>query len=121
MADRSKTMLLGNAGTDGDMKYTGNGTPCTTFRMGVNRKYQKNGEEVQDTDWFGVVCFGKVAEIAQHIKKGMRIYVEGRVGLKTYESQDSQFHSSLELRANDIVIEDRYNGGSKFDDEEEPF
>lgn len=62
MANLNKIMIIGNVGSDPEMRFTPNGNPVTTFRVAVNNTYVKDGERKQDTEWFTVITWNKLAE-----------------------------------------------------------
>src|SRR5207244_8724841 len=63
------------------------------------------GEQSEETDWFRVTAWNKLAEICnQYLTKGQRVYVEGRVSMRMYDGNDGQKHGSLDLTASDIMM-----------------
>ena len=76
-----KTMIIGNLGSDPEMRYTPNGRAVTQFNVAVNQstKNQQTGEWVEETDWFRVTIWGDRAErMAENLRKGNKVFVEGR-------------------------------------------
>ncbi len=112
----NKIIVIGNVGTDPEMKYTPNGNPVTSFRLAVSRSYKDgSGERQQDTEWFSVVSWNALAESCnEYLAKGKRCYVEGRLKSQTWTAQDGQPRFSNEIIANSVVFLDR---ASKGDDE----
>jgi len=74
-------IAVGNVGKDAEMRYTPSGQAITSFSVATNRKYTgANGEKVEETIWFRVSTWGKLAEICnQYVKKGSKVLVEGRL------------------------------------------
>ena len=74
-----KLTIVGNAGSDADMRYTPQGKAVSQFSVATNRKYtDSNGEKVKETTWFRVTAWGKLAEICgQYVKRGGKVLVEG--------------------------------------------
>lgn len=109
MANLNKVMLIGNVGTEPEMRFTPNGNPVTSFRIAVNRIYtSSDGERRQETEWFTVVTWNKLAENCnQFLTKGQRAYVEGRLRSRTWEGQDGQRRSRFEVVANQVLFLDR--------------
>jgi len=109
MASLNKIMLIGNLGSDPEMRYTPNGKAVTSFRMATSRRYTTPaGESREETDWFRVSVWGKQAESCnQFISKGKRVYVEGRLHSRNWEGQDGQMRTSLEVSANRVIFLDR--------------
>ena len=112
MSGLNKVMLIGNLGTDPEMRYTANGSAVTTFRMACSRNYRSpNGERHEDTEWFTVVTWNKTAEIvSQILHKGSRAYVEGRLSTRSWDGPDGQKRYRTEVIANQVLFLDRAQG-----------
>ncbi len=111
--DLNKVMLIGRLGIDPEMRYTPSGSPVTTFRLAVGRQWRDSGgESREETEWFSVVAWNKLAEICnQYLSKGTRIYVEGRLQTRSWEDQQSgQTRYKTEVIANDMIILDSREG-----------
>ena len=108
MAGLNKVMIIGNLGTDPEMRFTPNGNPVTSFRMATSRNYTSpEGERKQETEWFDVVTWNRLAETCnQFLVKGKRAYVEGRLRTRNWESQDGQKRSRIEIIANRVLFLD---------------
>lgn len=105
--DLNKTMLIGRLGADPEMRYTGSGTPVTSFRIAVNRNTRQGDEAGETTDWFSVVAWQKLAEIcSQYLTKGSRVYIEGRLQTRSYEGNDGQKRYVTEVVASDMIMLD---------------
>ena len=109
MASLNKVMIIGNVGNDPEMRFTPNGNPVTSFRVATNWVYTTpEGERKQETEWFTVVTWNKLAEQCnQFLTKGRLVYVEGRLRTRTWESQDGQKHYRTEIVANRVTFLDR--------------
>ena len=105
----NKVMIIGNLGSDPEMRFTANGTPVTTFRMAVNwRRQGQEGERREETEWFSVVAWNKLAETCnQYLAKGRRAYVEGRLQTRSWEGQDGQTRYRTEIIASNVIFLDR--------------
>lgn len=108
-AGLNKIMVIGNLGTDPEMRYTPSGKPVTTFRLAINRVYRTDdGERREETEWFTVVAWDRLAEQSnQYLAKGRRAYIEGRFRSRKWESQDGQPRSVNEIIANSILFLDQ--------------
>ncbi|MCG3140729.1 MAG: Single-stranded DNA-binding protein [Anaerolineae bacterium] len=105
----NKVMIIGRLGRDPEMRYTPSGKPVTSFSVAVSRTYTKpEGERVEETDWFNVVAWGRLAEIcSQYLTKGSLVYVEGRLETRSWEGDNGQKHYRTEVVAGDVNILDR--------------
>jgi len=109
MASLNKLTVIGNLGTDPEMRFTPGGNPVTSFRIATTRTYvTSEGERRQETEWFTVVTWSKLAETCnQFLSKGRRAYVEGRLRTHSWEGQDGQRRFRNEIVANRVIFLDR--------------
>jgi single-strand DNA-binding protein len=101
-----KVMIIGNLGSDPEMRYTPNGRAVTQFNVAVNQstKNQQTGEWIEETDWFRVSVWGDRAErMAESLRKGNKVFVEGRFRTREFEGRDGQKRTALEITADSIV------------------
>jgi single-strand DNA-binding protein len=101
----NKVMIIGNLGRDPEMRYTASGQPVTQFTVAVNRNYKNQaGEWQEETEWFRIVAWGPLAErTAEYLRKGRKVYVEGRLQTRQWEGQDGQKRYTTELVANTVT------------------
>jgi len=93
--------LIGRLGADPQLRYTQNGTAVTTFSLAVPR--ERNREE---TDWFDVTCWGKLAELAaQHLTKGRQVGITGRLQQERWE-KDGEKRSKVVVVVEEITFVD---------------
>src|SRR3989304_3552236 len=92
MAGLNKVMLIGNLGKDPEMRYTANGSAVTTFSLAVNRSFGGgDGGRREETEWFTIVTWNKLAELlGQHLQKGRKVFVEGRLTTRSWDGPDGQ-------------------------------
>ena len=109
MVSLNKVMIIGNVGSEPEMRFTPNGNPVTSFRVATNRVYNTvDGERKEETEWFTVVAWGRLAEQCnQFLVKGQRVYTEGRLHTRTWESPDGQRHYRPEIVANRVLFLER--------------
>jgi single-strand DNA-binding protein len=111
-------MIIGNLGRDPEMRYTPSGQAVTQFTVATNRRWQQNGEWQEETEWFRVVVWGPQAErTAERLRKGNKVYVEGRIQTRQWEDQQGQKRTTVELVANQVTSLERRERG----DEDAPF
>ena len=109
MVGLNKIIIIGNVGTDPEMRYTPNGNSVTSFRMASSRSYTtSDGERKQDTEWFTVVTWNQLSEQCnQFLTKGRRAYVEGRLRSHQWQGQDGQARFRNEIVANKVLFLDK--------------
>lgn len=109
MAGLNRIMVIGNLGTDPEMRYTPSGSPVTSFRLAVSRTYTTGeGERRDETEWFTVIAWQRLAELCnQYLSKGRRAYVEGRIRSRSWEGRDGQIRFVNEIVANQVLFLDQ--------------
>jgi single-strand DNA-binding protein len=103
----NKVMLIGNLGKDPEVKYTPSGVPVAKFSLATNERYKDKGGEWQDrTEWHNIVAWQRLAEIVgEYVKKGSKIYIEGRIQTSSWEDKQSgEKKYRTEIVANDLVL-----------------
>ena len=100
----NKMTLIGNVGSDPEMRYTPNGNPVTSFSVATNRRYTTaEGEQREETEWFRVSAWNRLGETCnQYVVKGMKVFVEGRFSSREWTDQEGQKRTSLEINCNEI-------------------
>lgn len=98
----NKITLIGNLGSDPEIRYMPSGDACTTFSVATNRRYRtRDGEERDETQWYRVEVWGGQAEPCnQYLEKGRLVYVEGSHSNREWQGQDGVMRTSSEVRAN---------------------
>ena len=102
----NKVMLIGNLGRDPEMRYTPTGKPVTAFSLAVNRSWSTaEGERREDAEWFNIVAWGELAERCnKYLRKGERVYVEGRLQTRNYEDKEGKKVYITEVVAEDVLL-----------------
>jgi single-strand DNA-binding protein len=104
----NKCMIIGNLGRDPEMRYTPSGQAVTQFTVATNRRWQTNGEWQEETEWFRVVVWGQQAErTAERLRKGNKVYVEGRIQTRQWEDQTGAKRYTTELVADRVTSLER--------------
>ena len=118
----NKVMLIGNLTRDPEMRYTPQGTAVCTFGIATNRSWTTDtGEKKDEADFHNIVAWNKLAEIcAQLLKKGRKVYVEGRLQTRSWQAQDGTQKQRTEIVINDMVILDKKEDGGEPIDIPEP-
>lgn len=96
----NKAIILGNVCQDIDMRYTSNGNAVANFSIATNEEWKdKNtGQKQERAEFHKVVIFGKIAEVAgQYLKKGSKVYIEGKLQTRKWQGQDGQDRYTTEV------------------------
>lgn len=98
MASLNLVQIIGNLGRDPEMRYTASGQAVTQATVAVSRRFQKNGEWTETTEWFKLVLWGESGErLAEKMKKGQSIYAQGRLETRSWEDKEGAKRYSTEL------------------------
>jgi single-strand DNA-binding protein len=109
----NKVMLIGNLGADPEMRYTANGNAMTRLRLAVSRSYGTEEGRKEETEWFTVIAWSKLAELlGQHLQKGRKVYVEGRLTTRSWDGPDGQKRYATEVVASQVLFLDRAQAGA---------
>ena len=115
----NKCMIIGNLGRDPEMRYTPRGQAVTQFSVATNRNFRDpQGEWQSETEWFRVVVWAERAErAAEQLRKGHKVYVEGRLQTRQWEDQSGNKRYTTELiadRVTSLERRDREDGPPPF-------
>lgn len=105
----NKIMLIGNLGRDPEMSYTQNGKAVTKFSVAVSRRMadRTTGEKREETQWFNVVAWESLAELCNsHLRKGSKVYIEGRMTSRKYRDRDNVERTAWEVVAEGMEMLD---------------
>ena len=114
MRSLNRAMLIGNLGADPEIRSLPSGQPVATLRVATNETWQdKQGGRQERTEWHRVVAFGRLAEIARdYMKKGHKVYIEGRIQTRNWQDQQGQTKYMTEIVAqNVLMLTGRGDGG----------
>jgi len=106
MGSVNKVILVGNLGKDPEVKYLEGGVAVANFSVATSEVYKdKNGAKVENTDWHKVVVWRGLAEVAEkYLKKGMQVYIEGRMRTKSWTDKEGVKQYSTEVVADNLVM-----------------
>jgi single-strand DNA-binding protein len=111
----NKVILIGNLGSDPEVRYTPDGVPVANFNLATSESWndRNTGERQERTEWHRLVLWRKLAEIAgQYLKKGAKIYVEGKLQTRSWDDQSGQKRYTTEIVVNDMqMLDSRGEGG----------
>ncbi len=110
----NKVILVGNLGNDPEVKYTAGGMAiCTLSLATTSVRKDKEGQQVEKTEWHRVKLFGKLGEIAgEYLKKGRQAYIEGRIEYGMYEKEGVK-HYTTDIIADEMQMLGSGDGESK--------
>ena len=112
-ASINKAILIGNLGSDPELRSTPSGVQVANFSLATTESWtDKSGERQERTEWHRVVIWRRLAEVAgQYLKKGSKIYIEGKLQTRSWEDQNGQKRYTTEVVANSMEMLD---GGQTF-------
>ncbi len=103
----NKVILIGNLGKDPDVRHFEEGRAVASFPIATSESYKdKNGEQRENTDWHNVVVWrsGLVGVVEKYLKKGNKVYVEGRLKTRSYEDQDKNTKYVTEVLVDNLTL-----------------
>lgn len=111
--DLNKVMIIGRLTRDPELRTTPNGANVCQLGLATNYVYtnQQSGQKVEQVEYHNVVMWRKLAEIAnQYLKKGQRVYIEGRLVTRSWDAQDGTKRSKTEIVADNMIMLDGGQG-----------
>lgn len=114
----NKVILIGNLGQDPEVRYMPNGNAVANVSLATSESWKdKNtGETQEKTEWHRVVFFRRLAEIVgEYVKKGSKIYVEGRLQTRKWQDNNGQDRYTTEIVADQMQMLDSRGGSAAFD------
>jgi single-strand DNA-binding protein len=104
----NKVILIGNLGQEPELRYTGSGTAVCNMRLATNESYtNRDGEEVQKTEWHNIVAWGRLGEICnEYLDKGSQVYFEGSLQTRSWEDRDDNTRYTTEVKAQEMMFLD---------------
>lgn len=100
----NQVTVVGNLTREPELRYTPSGAAVAKFGLAVNRSYtNRNGEKVEDTSFFNVNAWRQLAEnVAESLSTGTRVIVSGRLQSRSWETEDGQKRSVVEIEADEV-------------------
>ncbi|MGB5835394.1 MAG: single-stranded DNA-binding protein, partial [Thiohalocapsa sp.] len=112
----NKVILIGNLGVDPEVRYMPSGSAVANIRIATSEtwKDKTTGEPQERTEWHRIAMFGKLGEIAgQYLRKGSKVYIEGRLRTRKWQGQDGQDRYTTEIVADQMqMLDGRGQGGA---------
>ena len=106
MASVNKVIIMGNCGRDPEVRHMPNGKATCNISIATSSRYKdKNGENVETTEWHRVTFFDKLAEIVgEYVKKGKPLYVEGRLKYGKFTNKDGHEQNTCDIIATEMQL-----------------
>lgn len=117
----NKVMLIGNLTRDPQVRFTPSGTAVCTFGIATNRSWvpSDGSDRQEETEYHNIVAWSKLAEICgQLLKKGDKVYVDGRIRTREWKSQDGQDRRVTEIVIDNMMLLSNSRGGGSYSAEE---
>ncbi|GAA4416479.1 hypothetical protein GCM10023187_47930 [Nibrella viscosa] len=114
MAGVNKVILVGNLGSDPEVRYLDGGSVVARFNIATSESYtNRNGERVEQTEWHRIELWDNLAKVAeQYLRKGNQVYIEGKLKTETWQDKDGAQRSGVRVRATSMqLIGGRPNSG----------
>lgn len=106
MAGVNKVILIGNLGSDPEIRYLDGGSVVARFNIATTEAYtNRNGERVEQTEWHRVELWDNLAKIAeQYLRKGNQVYIEGKLRSETWQDKDGVQRTGVRVRATNMTL-----------------
>ncbi|MBU1038842.1 single-stranded DNA-binding protein [Patescibacteria group bacterium] len=118
----NKAMVIGNITRDPEVRTTTQGTAVTTFTVATNLRWTNSAGERQDkTEYHNVVAWRRLAEICgQYLKKGSKVFIEGRLQTRSWDDAQGQKHWRTEIITDNMIMLDRAGANNSATNTNEP-
>ena len=103
----NKVILIGNLGKDPDVRHLENGATVANFPIATSENYKdrKTGEKISQTEWHNIVVWRGLADITErYLKKGDKVYIEGKLRTRSWQDQDGNTKYTTEVVADNLTM-----------------
>ena len=103
----NKVILIGNLGKDPEVRKLESGALLTRFSIATSEQYtdKVSGKRIENTDWHDIVTWRGLAEVSEKfLKKGMKVYIEGKLKKRTWTDKDGQQRNNVDIVADELTI-----------------
>src|SRR6202034_4613552 len=106
MSGVNKVILIGNLGRDPEVRYLEGGIAVANFPLATTEVHKsRSGEKFESTEWHNIVLWRGLAEVAEKLlKKGMQVYIEGRIRTRSWEDKDGSKKRTTEITGDNMTI-----------------
>lgn len=112
----NKVILVGNVGKDPEVRYLENGVSVARFPLATTETYtdKNNGEKREITDWHNVVAWRGLAKVCEnYVKKGMKVYIEGKLKTRSWQDESQQTKYATEIVADQLIMMSKHEGNNE--------
>ncbi|MFA6098005.1 MAG: single-stranded DNA-binding protein [Patescibacteria group bacterium] len=111
----NKVLLIGNVTRDPEVRTTPNGQNVSSFGVATNRRWtDQSGQKKEQVEFHNIVAWRKLADIVgQYLKKGSKVFIEGRLQTRTWDDQSGVKRYRTEIIASNMIMLDSKSGGGK--------
>ena len=115
----NKVILIGNVGKDPEVKYIKEDVPVAKFSLATSESYKnKDGEKVTNTEWHNIVVWRGLAKVVEkYVKKGSKLFIEGKLTYRKYEDKDGQTKYFTEIVCRDMTMLDSKSSSNQSDNQ----
>lgn len=102
----NKVIIVGRIGKDPEVRHLESGKSVASFSVATSERYKdKNGNKKENTEWFNVVLWSPLSEVAEkYLKKGDQVYIEGKLSTRSYEAKDGGKRYITEVVGRELVM-----------------
>ena len=102
----NKVIIIGNLGSDPEVRHTQSGTPVASFRVATTERWKdKQGEIQEQTEWHSIVAWQRLAEICgEYLTKGSKVYIEGKLQTRKWQDQNGNDRFTTEIVAREMKM-----------------
>lgn len=108
--DVNRVTLMGNVTRDPELRFTPGGAGVISFSLATNRRYKKGEEWVDEPAFHNIVVWNSAEQLAQRIKKGTRIYIEGRLQTRSWDDKEGKKQYKTEVVSDKVILISRFEG-----------
>ncbi len=115
----NKVILIGNVGNDPEVKYIKEDVPVAKFSLATSESYKnRDGEKVTNTEWHNIVVWRGLAKVVEkYVKKGSKLFIEGKITHRKYEDKDGQTKYFTEIVCRDMTMLDSKSSSNQSDNQ----
>ena len=116
MYSLNRASIIGNLTKDPELRQTANGNSVASFSVATNRRWTgSDGQPAEETEFHNVVAWGKLAEVcAEYLKKGQKVYIEGRLKTRSWEGENGNKNYRTEIIAENMIMLQKKGDGSSY-------